>query len=609
MDSDIHKVDVTICGGGPVGLLLAHSLARHGATVYVAEQFDKIRHAMYGRAAMLAPRTLEMLEQLDVEEPLGQTGFVTRGQSSYRGGTKVDSVTYASSNIHDTLINYLLLIRQTYVESAFRDAFQSAGKGSVHYGLKLCTYSIADDSDDYKVRSTLEHTDGSRVQIASKYLIGADGSKSLVREMAGIPFEGSKINRHFIRIDGIVKTNLPNPRQGLVSIDSQSHGSVLYACLDHGRTRIGFKFPEKLYADLGASITKDDVVREAILALKPWDLEFETVDWWTAYSVGQRLAATYRADERVFIAGDAAHTHSSAAAQGLNVGLHDAVNLGWKLAGHIRGDFDECVLDSYTPERRSHAQKVIEADQLLGYLHSGELPPQYRDQPNIDRHKLMEDIYRENQGLNAGIGVAYQPTNATLLPFTGLSVQAGERGPDTLVQRPGIQLPVRLYSLFKNNGKFTTLIFCGEPAHTNDAVKTWRRYLDSEESFLQRNDTIFQFITIIRSENDFSTPEERLGVPPFGRAYYDIDGSAHERYGISSDCGFVVILRSDGTIGTACSLDEGAKASKYFTGFVNAKKAEGSPSGNDELRPSAKALGEVDVQAVGQQGVEKSEIT
>lgn len=100
---------------------------------------------------------------------------------------------------------------------------------------------------------------------------------------------------------------------------------------------MGFALPEKLWEELGANITQDDIIQEAQRALHPFTLDFKTVDWWTVYSVGQRLAANYRVHDRVFIAGDAGHTHSSGVAQGMNTGLHDEVNLSWKLAGHING--------------------------------------------------------------------------------------------------------------------------------------------------------------------------------------------------------------------------------------------------------------------------------
>jgi len=99
---EMEPVDVLICGGGPVGLLIGYCLARYGLSTYIVEQHDREKQIMYGRAAMIAPRSLEMLEQLDLVDDLLQTGFVVRGQVQYKDGARIDMTTYASSNISDT---------------------------------------------------------------------------------------------------------------------------------------------------------------------------------------------------------------------------------------------------------------------------------------------------------------------------------------------------------------------------------------------------------------------------------------------------------------------------------------------------------------------------
>lgn len=391
METQTEQVDVLICGGGPVALLTGYCLARYGLSTCIVEQHDRAKQIMYGRAAMIAPRSMELLEQLDLLEDLLQIGFVVRGQAHFnKDGERVnDVVRYATSNIKDTFHDYLLLCRQKYTEQAIHQGYQRLASNSVRYGLKLIDYKLSERSDEYPVLSTLEHTDGTRSELRSRYIVGADGSRSTIRELAGIAFEGEKANRHFIRIDGVVRTDMPEARTGNVGVESASHGSVLWACLDHGRTRVGFAYPRKLWEHKGAQITQEDVIREAKLALRPFTLEFVTVDWWTAYSIGQRLASTYRAGSRVLIAGDAAHTHSSAAAQGMNTGIHDAVNLSWKLAGHVKGWFTEQVLDSYTTERRSIASKIIEQDSIVALLTAGETPEQYKDDPDFDGSKEL----------------------------------------------------------------------------------------------------------------------------------------------------------------------------------------------------------------------------
>lgn len=601
----MEPVDVLICGAGPVGLLIGYCLARYGLSTSIVEQHDRNQQILYGRAAMIAPRCLEMLEQLDLLDDLLQIGFVVRGQVSYKNGQRVEMTTHASSNISDTFYDYLLLCRQKYTEEVFHGRYVKVSGGSAQYGVKLLDYHVSEGPDPYRVTSTLQTQDRAQVSVKSRYIVGADGSRSKVRELAGIRFQGDKTNHHFIRIDGVVKTNMPEARSGLVGIDSPSHGSVLWACLDHGITRVGFAFPQKLWIAKGANITQEDVIQEAKKALQPFSLEFETVEWWTAYSVGQRLASDYRINNRVLIAGDAAHTHSSAAAQGMNTGIHDAVNLSWKLAGLAHGWYEEQVLDSYTTERRASAQRVIELDSVVALLTAGEVPEQYLDDPNFDIPETLSDLYKQNQALNSGIGVSYPPDGCTIVDHSSTKdfrICAGQRAPDVLIQKPGIRLgPVRLYAVFQNLGKFTVLIFCGNPAKTAASLKVWKEYMHGPDSLARYSLDIFQYRSILAMQNDFGSVSERLDVGAFGQVFYDPDGSAHGRYGVAECDAAVAILRPDATVGLFCRLLDTDAVSRYFAGFVKWKKETRSVPTRGAIARLGQGTGEVDIHSSNDQ--------
>lgn len=593
-----EAVDVLICGGGPVGLLTGYCLARYGISTLIIEQHERAQQTRYGRAAMIAPRTLEMLDQLDLADALGQIGFVVRGQVSYKNGEIVENITAASSNISDTFFDYLLLCRQRYTEDVIRVGYAKYNQREVYNGAKLMDFSII-DGESHPVRAIIETKDKGQIIIRIKYIVGADGGRSRVRELAMIPFEGERSNRNWIRIDGIVETNMPEARRGICGIESKSHGSILWACLDHGVTRVGFALPEKLWEELGSSITKEDVIREATKALHPFTLEFKTVDWWTVYSVGQRLAANYFLSDRVFIAGDAAHTHSSGAAQGMNTGLHDAVNLSWKLAGYLNGWLTNEVLDTYEAERRPIAKQIIDQDKIISVLTGGEIPDAYKDEPDADPHRLLTETYKKNAALNTGLGIRYPPDNLTVVDSGTAEngkLSIGDRAPDVLFQRPGLRIPLRLYSMTKYDGKFTLLHFCGDAAKTRPAVRKWREYLDTSIDFKCYSTCISTHITIMTGDNTSNSPAERLGVPCFGNAFYDVDGLAHERYGVATGRGAVFVLRPDGTIGTVCDLGDGEAVSTYFGRFVIARKDEVVKDMQQDAPQHAESTGEVDLE-------------
>ncbi|CEL02528.1 hypothetical protein ASPCAL03697 [Aspergillus calidoustus] len=222
------KTDVLISGGGPVGLLVAYGLARQGVKALVVEQHDKDKQAMYGRATTLYPRTLEMLDQLDLLDDMNQRRTCHLSWMAYHVST------------HN---------RHKYSEGVFRDAYKRLG-GEPYIGWKLESLSVDPASeDDYKVTSHIRNLETNEtVTVKSKYIVGADGGHSLVRRLAGITSEVEQTESKWIRIDGRLKTNMPDADLGFASIESKSHRNVLWVQLDHGVKRIGFAMTKQMMA-------------------------------------------------------------------------------------------------------------------------------------------------------------------------------------------------------------------------------------------------------------------------------------------------------------------------------------------------------------------------
>ncbi|KAK5127303.1 hypothetical protein LTR08_004441 [Meristemomyces frigidus] len=600
-----QKVDVFVCGGGPVGLLVSYQLARLGLSTYTVERYDKTQQAMYGRASTLYPRTNEMLDQLDLMDEMSQVGFIGRGSVTFRSGKRVHGRGWGFiSRMYDTFFDYCLNIRQKYSENIFRAALQRFG-GCVHAGSILENFTVDEKaSDDYRVSVELTDKDGKPLRIKAKYIVGADGGRSSVRHIAGIPFEGEKTALHWIRIDAIIKTNMPDCRVGFGAIESPTHGNVLWVALDHGRTRIGFALTQELYDKYGENITEDAVKEEAVKAVAPFTLQFVMTDWWTLYSIGQRVAGRYQDKERVLLAGDAAHTHSSGAAQGMNTGMHDAVNLGWKLSGVLKGWYKPQILETYASERRTTAQHLIELDKSISSLISGKIPDNYSGSTHGgDANLMLNDVLELSAQFTIGLGVSYVEDGVLNRPSNIAAIKPGHRGPDVTVRKPGSKLPTRLYELTKNFGKFWVVIFAGEPVYTGQKLKALRSSLDGVDSFTKRLADVFGFITIIAGPG--LQPDEVLGVESFGHSYYDVDHSAHSRYGITAGEGGIIILRPDGMLGCASQLDEGFAVAEYFNKLVMPRLQEhcGSTASSDNMD----AKGEVELDHdVTNEGVQAS---
>ncbi len=260
----------------------------------------------------------------------------------------------------------------------------------------------------------------------------------------------------------------------------------------------------------------------------------------------------------------------------MNTGLHDAVNLSWKLAGQIKGYFTADVLASYEKERRPVAQNIIEQDRLISTLMGGEIPEALKAEGK-DAAALLAEVYSKNVKLNTGFGIEYDVDrilNVTPSHDLGIALRAGSRAPDVLVQRPGPNVPVRLLSLIKNEAvRFTVLVLCGDPELTAAGIKKLKAYLDGDEGLTSRySPALFGFLTIIAKANDNRAAEETLGCPGFGNMLYDVDGSAHETYGVEKSQGAVVVLRPDGMVGTAVRLEDGKQMGEYFDGFLKKGK-------------------------------------
>jgi phenol 2-monooxygenase len=277
------------------------------------------------------------------------------------------------------------------------------------------------------------------------------------------------------------------------------------------------------------------------------------------------VAEKYFTDDSVILAGDACHTHSSAAAQGMNAGIHDAINLAWKLGGVICGYYNKTILQTYEDERRPVAEELIRQDKQLSSLISGIIPDACKVS-GLTSDELFTNTVASNAQFALGLGVYYNENQLNASPST-TSLVAGWRAPDVLLRRPGSCLPVRLQQLTPNTGAFWVVVFAGEPLLTRNNLIALRSHLDSPESFMKRaHPDAIHFLTIISGVK--SQGEVALGVKRFGNVYYDADNSAHSKYGITEGSGGVVVLRPDGILGFAAQLTRGEDLTSYFSDFI-----------------------------------------
>lgn len=479
-------------------------------------------------------------------------------------------------NMKDTNWDFALVLRQKYQEDVFRTAMKKEGV-ELQAPYTLVDIQVLQDVNPggYRILATIEHSETKDQSIVKcRYLIGADGGKSFVRRTLNIPFDGTSTEDKWIRIDGVLETNHPKPRT-YCAIESPTHGNVLWAPLDRGATRIGFAFTsarQKAYAEF----TQEAAEKEAIEAVKPFSIHFKQVDWWTIYVVGQRIARSFFVHDCIFLVGDACHTHSSGAAQGMNTGIHDAVNLAWKLSLVLKGIAYPDLLNSYEAERLPNVQRLINYDRDISRLMTMQLPEGWKGNPDADPNEVLGTVMAEAAGFSSGLGIFYEQdgylnvgTCTEDMASVSRTVQAGQRAPDVKLTKPGTWEGTRLLAQTPNFAGFYVLVFTGEVEGKRERLGEFVGAV-GRAAWVSGGEVPVSWITVVSGRGVSSAYEALGGMMPFGRVFYDEDDSAVSRYGVDKEKGGMFVLRPDGWVGMVLALDgsAGERLDGYFGRFL-----------------------------------------
>jgi len=414
--SQRFTTDVLICGAGAAGLTLAVELARRGVNFRLIEkQADPFRGS---RGKGIQPRTQEVFEDLGILDRVVACGGTYPLQRDYRAdGSHEDTHAFeVSGPTPQEPYRMPLMVPQFLTEAALRERLAELGRRA-EFGCELTGF----EQDAECITATVASAGGEET-IVVRYLVGTDGGRSFVRRALGIEFPGKTLGVRAVVAD-LIASGIS--RDAWHRFNDGSMADQISLCPLAGTQMFQLQAPIPLEGDIDLSAEG----LSALIARRSGrsDIVIHSVAWASAYQMNARLADRYR-DGRVFLAGDAAHTHPPTGGQGLNTSVQDAYNLGWKLAAALRGA-PAALLDSYEQERRPIAAQMLGlATRLLDAAKAGSM---YRGR---EVHQL--DLCYPDSPLSL-----QQPARQN-------GVQAGDRAPDAPIRGAGGQ-PTRLFTLFK----------------------------------------------------------------------------------------------------------------------------------------------------------------
>ncbi|KAJ1306382.1 hypothetical protein OPQ81_007387 [Rhizoctonia solani] len=631
------KVDVLIIGAGPAGLMCAHGLAKAGVDVRIIDK--RPSKVAAGQADGIQPRTIEVLQSYGLADRLLKEGNQMH-MAAFYNPTADGSGIERSDRLPDVTaptarFPFEVTLHQGAIENIFRDAMRALGKGPAPNGacpqvdqpIIPTSISLSTDAaelasrDSYPVTVHLKRlsdaeaqrlarpvagappnsnepaADGSSVEVEeeleeivrAKYVVGCDGAHSWTRAQMGWKMEGEHTDFVWGVVDTIPDTDFPDIRNR-TAIHSDN-GSCMIIPREGDLVRLYVQLAEIELGGTGrmdrSKMTPERIMEVAKRSFKPFRLEFpKALDWWTIYIIGQRVASNFSAQERIFIAGDACHTHSPKAGQGMNASMNDTHNLIWKLTQVLRGWASPDLLKTYELERRKYAQDLINFDRKFSALFSGKA----QTAANLDgvSHQQFVSVFQTFGGFTSGIGVHYAPSTIVNTKHQSLAPNLiiGQRLIPQVVIRTADARPFEIQDLAPSDIRYKIIIFSG---NTKDVLQKERiqklaNELEKPDRFYKKYtpagaaiDTVFEILVV---SSMTKTTGDYTDIPATLRTHWskvfmdDVSvsprlggGRLYETYGIGPE-GCIAVVRPDGYIGTIVPLEGVDELDNWFGGFM-----------------------------------------
>ena len=611
-----QQVDVLIVGCGPAGLTLAAQLAAFpDIKTCIVEQ--KPGPLLRGQADGVACRTMEMFEAFGFSERVLKEACWINETTFWKPDDKVRENIVRSGRVQDTeegLSEFPhVVLNQARVHDFYLDVMRKSPTAlEPYYGRRLLDLEVdqalsGDGANPHAVTVRVERVDAAhegRIEtMRARYVVGCDGARSVVRKSIGRALHGDSANRAWGVMDVLAVTDFPDVRFKTL-IQSAKDGSMLIIPREGGYLFRLYIEIDKLDAGERVSnrnITSDDLIAAAQRIFNPYKLDVKQVPWWSVYEIGQRLCDKF--DDvpaehparlpRVFIAGDACHTHSPKAGQGMNVSMQDGFNLGWKLAAVLRKRSPSALLHSYSAERQAIAKELIDFDrEWAEVLSSAAKSPATADGKGFDPAATQSYFVRHGR-YTAGTAAHYGPsilTGEATYQHLAAGLTIGMRLHSAPVIRLADAKPIHLGHTVKADGRWRIFAFAGagDTAAPHSGIGRLCHFLaDAPQSPVRKFtpagediDSVIDVRAIFQQSHHDLAVETMPGflLPAKGRFglrdYEKIftadrrSGDIFTTRGIDREGGCMVVVRPDQYVAHVLPLDGFEPLSAFFDGFM-----------------------------------------
>ncbi|KEQ87219.1 phenol 2-monooxygenase [Aureobasidium pullulans EXF-150] len=654
MSTKTSEVDLLIIGAGPAGLMAAAWASRCGLNTRIIDEKDsRIRT---GQADGLHCRTLEIMDSFGTpsiaadilgeacvikeiaswnpkescEEHIERSETIRSGEEDLPG-SRYPQVSLSQGSVEQAFLNFLERDdNSSRVERNLSPAKLHVDEASVEDNDAYPVEVHLRELGKYETAGSLEYTatqEPIKEIIRAKFVLGTDGAHSWTRKALGLEMEGDRTNKHFGVMDFIPRSNFPDIR--ISCAIHSSAGSIMTLPREKGLVRFYVQLAET--SDLGdnfdrSKITPDDIINTSRKIMQPYTLDYSHCDWFSVYTVGQRLAKTFSHHNRVFLAGDAVHTHSPTMGAGMNVSMQDSYNLVWKIATAIHTGNRE-ILQTYNTERMATAKELIEKDRAMSEF--------YCQGPSADSKKYKD--FREGfRDFVSGVSVTYGPnmlvSSAGKIDedgnekMTNDDTGSGEIKHDKPTRRKdsqqslpqiysdpklatgttlGQRLPSyhvtnhftaeddHIHRAMKSDGRWRILLFPGDLANPPRfrSIRDLGAKLEATSSFINRCtpsdqaiDSVIEILTIHTSNrNSFNALDLPDIFHPWndklGHDYWkifaknnEVGDDIYKSFGIDEEKGCLVVCRPDQHVGYIGSLEDLETVGQYLERILLPKR-------------------------------------